>query len=580
MSQQITIPGPGDLLADRYRIVEELGRGSYGVVFKAIEEATGSVVAIKTLLPQSVLDKEVIDRFEREAQLVSRLEHLHIIGLHDYGQRDNLFYMVMEFIEGRSLDELLKEDAPIVPDKAQDLMEQIMEALEHAHARGIVHRDLKPANILLRPDASGREIVKILDFGIAKALRDENQDMKTLTQAGHVLGTPHYMAPEQIAGDEIDHRADLYAMGVITYELLVGEHPFEGTSPTAVMVAHLRDDPPALPDHLERSKWGVLVREAMRKQPDDRIADAGQFLSLLRSNHDLIDADESNEVTALFTSSSLTEQDQGATQEMEPLTQLYHPAALTAGVARPASADATMQWQRKALPPQPDFGAQPLPPQASVAPSTPFPTLEQQPSQTARTVYPALADPAETTPGARTSSSSRSLLPVVVALIVMVCVVLATYAFWPASSPSDEPDLAAMNPDQGSVTITTVPDLGAPIESVDMSDDVEDLGEELDASPDLKEADAAKDLGGEKPKKQPPAMISVKITSEPRGARVKLQNREIGKTPLTHRIKQSDKTVSISVSKHGFTKKTRSIKPNKSHTLHFSLKPEMLKLSP
>lgn len=304
MSQQITIPGIGDTLADNYRILEELGRGSYGVVFKAEHLGDGRVVAVKTLLPQSVLDPEVITRFEREAQLVARLNHEAIISLIDYGQKDGLFYMSMEYVEGRDLSELLKQDAPVSPDEAFEIVRQILSALDHAHQQGIVHRDLKPANILLRPGLPGQpEQIKVLDFGIAKMVHRDGEDYKTLTQAGHVLGTPHYMSPEQIAGDIVDARADLYSVGIILYELLVGQHPFEGTSSTAVMVAHLRDDPPPLPGALERSKWGEAVRAALEKQPDDRVTTAAHFLEIISREEQLMSFD-TQEVTDIFNKGS------------------------------------------------------------------------------------------------------------------------------------------------------------------------------------------------------------------------------------------------------------------------------------
>ena len=285
MSEQIIIPGIGDIIADRYLISEELGRGAYGVVFLTQDQITGQPVAVKTLLPQAFLDKEIITRFEREAQMVNKLQHPNIIGLLDHGQVNGLFFMALEYVDGRSLGDLMDQQGALPPPEAERIIIQILDALEHAHGQNIVHRDLKPENILLKRTPHGEE-VKILDFGIAKLIRGENdgKDMQTLTQAGHSLGTPHYMAPEQIAGDETTHQVDLYTVGTILYQLIAGRHPFEGAgNATAVMVKHLHYDFPEMPGGLEQTKWGAAMRAATTKQPDDRVSSALAFKQLLQS---------------------------------------------------------------------------------------------------------------------------------------------------------------------------------------------------------------------------------------------------------------------------------------------------------
>ena len=615
MSQQITIPGPGDTLAERYSILEELGRGSYGVVFKAREQTSGALVAIKTLLPQSVLDREVIERFEREAQLVSRLDHPHIIGLHDYGQRENLFYMVMEFVEGRSFDELLKAEAPMPPERAAALLTQILLALDHAHERGIVHRDLKPANILLKPEPDGSESIKVLDFGIAKALHDENQDMKTLTQAGHVLGTPHYMSPEQIAGDEVDHRADLYAVGVILYELLVGEHPFEGTSSMAVMVAHLRDDPPPLPGALDRSVWGKVVREALRKQPAERIASAELFLALMRqpAEHDSFDTWDSGEVTTLFAPSSFVEEDEpsesyGAeTLEMDPL--LFAPAKSSSPGAPPG---ATAAWRRdpsihpKHGAPQPDFGATPAP-----VPTFPNPSAIAAPAPDPSAVFPGAHD------ALATASSSASMgagsrrrgraLPILIALALVALLGLLVYLLaWPQRRAA-APLPALDSPDVVAAPSSSTPPSNAAIKPPDVLTSPTPL-EPLEPEPELKppppsliealllaaervdaaasEGDLMASSAASAASKPPPrrprrsATITLKVVSEPPAANVRIEGRDVGKTPLTHTLDRSNNIVSVSVSLLGHAKATRVIKPNRDRVVKVSLKPELLEITP
>lgn len=287
MSEQFSIPTPGDIVAGKYHVVEELGRGAYGVVFLAQQPELHRTVALKTLLPQAFLQADIVQRFQREAQLISRLDHPNVIKLYDYGVDEGLLYMAVEYVEGKTLQDVLNEEAPLALRRVKSIAIQILGALTHAHEEGIVHRDLKPENIVLlpvrHPDGRTEEVVKVLDFGISKLVQGEKDSgaLKTLTQSGTVLGTPHYMSPENIIGDEVDHTADLYAIGILLYEMLVGEHPFDAPSPSAVMVRHLRDDPPDLPPGLRNSAFGDAIHRSLIKQPLERVQSADELARIL-----------------------------------------------------------------------------------------------------------------------------------------------------------------------------------------------------------------------------------------------------------------------------------------------------------
>ena len=278
---------PGEIIADRYEIVEELGRGAYGVVFRAIQLGIGRDVALKTLLPHTVGTEEQ-QRFEREALAVSRFNHPNIVTLHDYGEHQGVLFMVMEYVEGYHLRDVIDAEAPLDPRRVRWVIYQLLDALQYAHEQGVVHRDLKPANIQLIPNLSGGtgppEKVKVLDFGIAKFMHgdgEEGSPLDTLTQTGVAMGTPQYMSPENITGDPVTHHADIYAVGLLIYEMLTGKPAFSGDSPHEVMVSHLNDRPPKLPRQPHLRPFERVVAGALVKQPDERIPSARAMQELL-----------------------------------------------------------------------------------------------------------------------------------------------------------------------------------------------------------------------------------------------------------------------------------------------------------
>jgi serine/threonine-protein kinase len=264
----------------KYQVRGVIGKGAMGTVYDGWDPLISRRVAIKSIpLPDSG-DPDAIEgfaRFRQEAQAGGRLNHPNIVGVYDYGETAELAYIVMEFIEGRSLKDILANREPMSPANAVRLMEDILSGLAYSHDRGVVHRDIKPANIMITDD--GR--TKIADFGIARI------ESNNLTQAGTLLGTPAYMSPEQFMGQAVDRRTDIYSCGVLLYHLLTGERPFEGGM-TAIMHKALTTVPPR-PSELSvtapASLDGVVAR-AMARRPDDRFATAADFARALRAPPD------------------------------------------------------------------------------------------------------------------------------------------------------------------------------------------------------------------------------------------------------------------------------------------------------
>jgi serine/threonine protein kinase len=281
----------GEVLANRYQIESRLGEGAMGSVYRARHIKVGRPFAVKVLHPRLLTDDKTLQRFEREAELAGRLHHPNVIGVVDVGETtDGLRYMVMDFAEGHDLATLLNE-APMPPERIINLTRQMLEGLYHAHEAGLIHRDFKPENVIVEKDAHGEEVPRIVDFGIA-ILReggDPTNGTGRLTTNGLVLGTPHYMAPEQAVNDPIDHRIDLFALGIMIYEMLCGKLPFDGHG-AEVARANLLLDPPKISDRVPYLEVDPLLeafaRRLMLKKRDQRPATAKVALTQL----DLIDS--------------------------------------------------------------------------------------------------------------------------------------------------------------------------------------------------------------------------------------------------------------------------------------------------
>jgi serine/threonine-protein kinase len=229
-------PFIGRELDGRYTILEKLGQGGMGTVYRGSQHSVGRDCAIKVINPSQVTDEDAIKRFLREAKLASRLSHPNAVAVHDFGQTsDGVFYLAMELVEGRTLDQVLKDEKVFEPHRVAWIGSQVCDALESAHALQIVHRDLKPSNIMRL--SRGRDLVKVLDFGLAKSLAPD-QTSTTMTGTGDLLGTPAFMPPELALGQPCDGRADLYSLGCVLYQLGSGRLPFRSTSRHEMVAMH------------------------------------------------------------------------------------------------------------------------------------------------------------------------------------------------------------------------------------------------------------------------------------------------------------------------------------------------------
>jgi serine/threonine protein kinase len=253
-----------------YRVIEKLGQGGMADVYLGIQEKLQRHVAIKVMIPLLFRDEQFSKRFIKEAQTAAQLNHPNIITIHDVGETGDSYFIVMEYLE-ESLSERLKQHGFLPPRQALEVIRMIACALDYAHTKGFIHRDIKPDNIMFRADGT----VVLVDFGIARAMDSTTQ----LTRTGMSIGTPHYMSPEQCKGEKIDGRSDIYSLGVQFYEIITGKVPYNAENTAGIIIKHIQEPVPRLPDRLNR--YQPLVDKMMAKDRDKRFQDAGELIRFI-----------------------------------------------------------------------------------------------------------------------------------------------------------------------------------------------------------------------------------------------------------------------------------------------------------
>ena len=283
-------PVPNTMVDGRYRVLSRLGSGGMADVFLAEDQQLGRKVALKLLHHRFAQDPDFVERFRREAQAAAGLQHPNVVSVYDRGSFDDTYYIAMEYLPGRSLKQLIRQEAPLDPLRAIDITIQILKAARFAHRRGVIHRDLKPHNVII----DDSDHAKVTDFGIARAGASD------MTETGSIMGTAQYLSPEQAQGHAVNAGSDLYSIGVVLYEMLTGRVPFDADSAVSIALKHVSEAPPPpssinpnIPPELEQTVLWVLNKNA-----SDRPADADQFITVLEHCREAIASADAGQHTA------------------------------------------------------------------------------------------------------------------------------------------------------------------------------------------------------------------------------------------------------------------------------------------
>jgi serine/threonine-protein kinase len=381
----------GKVLGGRYRLVEKLGKGAMGVVYKAEDPERRQYAAIKIMSAKMASHPESAARFQREAGLAGKINHPNAILTYDSGRtEDGLAYLVMEYVDGEPLGEMLKRSGPLPLDRAIGITRQAAAALDAGHQLDIVHRDFKPDNVYLCRTGDGRDWVKVLDFGVAKQTAVD-AEFKTLTQAGFVVGTPQYISPEQVLGEKVSSRSDLYSLAVVFYQMLTGALPFSGKSPQQQMFNRVREAPSPIhqvnPDLFVPPEVEDVLMKALARRPEERFASTLEFATAL-----------ANAANSEF---SLPPQPAAA------INRSYPPQA-PAERSFPPQAD-------RSYPPQGDRSQPPVAPNPYAQPAAnPY-------SQSAPNPYaPQTQQGGQAQPGGKSSTMTIGIILIVVAVLVII----------------------------------------------------------------------------------------------------------------------------------------------------------------
>ncbi len=320
----------GKIIAEKYQITRLLGRGGMGAVYEGQHLLLEKPIAIKVMASELAEDKSALSRFMREAKTAAKLEHPNAVTIHDFGVwQENIAYIVMEYINGISLRDWLSENKVASPLQTVKWLSQACSAIASAHDVGIIHRDLKPENIMLKDGADGEPIIKVVDFGLAKIIKDgESSSTHHITKTGEVMGTPYYMGPEYYDNDVVDHRADIYALGIIAYEMLAGRPPFHG-SIEKIIAAHLFQEPrPLATHHPGLEAFDKIIAQALKKKRDERLSSASDFAKGLKAiiveNPNLSSIEEATTLKSLdFLSTGTQKKDPSTASQILASKTLY-----------------------------------------------------------------------------------------------------------------------------------------------------------------------------------------------------------------------------------------------------------------
>ncbi len=538
------------LTIGNYEIKHKLGEGGMGSVYLAEHPLIGKKVALKVLHAEFASNRDVVSRFFTEAKSVNDIQHPNIVDIVDYGEivqddGGDMVYFIMEFLAGEALTDLIKREAPLAPERALAICIQIADALAASHGHNIVHRDLKPDNVILIQRGRQNDFVKVLDFGIAKLTGDQPGSRRTRT--GIVMGTPAYMSPEQCEGrGNVDHRTDIYALGILLYEMLVGRVPFLGEGYGEVLVQHLTQKPAkpttirgVIPPHVE-----AVCMKALEKKIERRYPSMDEFMKALADPVGYVEANGGLEGFA--------------NHDLKP-GNYQAPPALSTPTPSPIS---PLTPAPGSLTPVTPGAMQPGTMQPMQVPS---PVPSPVPGQTSPTPAPFQAGPTR-------SGSKVGLIAGVAAAVIVLGVggfMLARGGGGKSESGSDDgqeiaagttdPTVEGLEGDEGSPPEGA----GTPTEGGDT-----DVGTTPTHTPPAADAAPAKPV--EPP---PPVMVTIAVGSTPDGAEVYVndEKKPRGKTPFKFEVEQGDKELKITLKRRGYQDREQKVVPDKDLGLDYNL---------